>query len=405
MTGVQTPRSGNSAPLTAPADLLHCADGEIIVSAYLEPHWRRFAQAIGAPELLTDRRFSSGMDRAGHRAELVSLIQRRALSRAGHKLSAVGSHEDALTERIERQVGVDGLLEVLAERLPPTDLQSLLLAAYRRRAAAVDPSRLLERYRADRFVAPAGVDPRSMAALEVSIFSLLPNGYEGVEISPLCPLGTNSAIASVDQNNVVTTIRNTEVVADVTNVLALECAVRRGALLRGDSRSTARVKLAASHRVVRAQSFGDPGSHQHFRLLGLVAAGRDQGSFHFEVGSLLEQLTFFLRLLGAVGAGRVRVAVTDLEDGRRTAALQTSVLAPLATRFPHVSCGLDPARTAGRGYYVSACFDISKVDSSGQVRQLVDGGFTTWTQQLLNSRKERLLIGGLGTERLLEAVP
>jgi hypothetical protein len=226
MTGVQTLRSGNSAPLTAPADLLHCADGEIIVSAYREPHWRRFAQAIGAPELLTDRRFSSGMDRAGHRAELVSLIQRRALSRAGHKLSAVGSHEDALTERIERQVGVDGLLEVLAERLPPTDLQSLLLAAYRRRAAAVDPSRLLERYRADRFVAPAGVDPRSMAALEVSIFSLLPDGYEGVEISPLCPLGTNSAITSVDQNNVVTTIRNTEVVADVTNVLALECAVR-----------------------------------------------------------------------------------------------------------------------------------------------------------------------------------
>jgi hypothetical protein len=54
---------------------------------------------------------------------------------------------------------------------------------------------------------------------------------------------------------------------------------------------------------------------------------------------------------------------------------------------------------------VSACFDISKVDSSGQVRQLVDGGFTTWTQQLLNSRKERLLIGGLGTERLLEAMP
>jgi crotonobetainyl-CoA:carnitine CoA-transferase CaiB-like acyl-CoA transferase len=77
MTGVQTPRSGNSAPLTAPADLLHCADGEIIVSAYLEPHWLSFAQAIGAPELLTDHRFSSGMDRARHRAELVSLIEQR----------------------------------------------------------------------------------------------------------------------------------------------------------------------------------------------------------------------------------------------------------------------------------------------------------------------------------------
>jgi hypothetical protein len=318
-----------------------------------------------------------------------------------YTLLAVGFHEDALIGRIERQVGIDGLLEVLAERLAPTDLQSLLLAAYHRRAAAVGPSRLLERYRRDRFAAPARVSPRSMAELDLLIFSLLPDGYEGVELSPVCPLGTNSAIAAVDQNNVVTTIRNTEVVADVTNVLALECAVRRGDLLRADSRSAARVRLAASHRVMRAQSFSDPGSQQHFRLLGLVAAGRDEGSFRFEVESLLEQLMFFLRLLHAVGAGKVRVAITDLENGRQTPALEKGVLAPLVARFPHASCGLDdPARTAGRGYYASTCFNISKVDSSGQERQLVDGGFTTWTRQLLNSEKERLLIGGLGTERL-----
>ncbi len=312
----------------------------------------------------------------------------------------VGSREDALIERIERQVGVDRLLEVLAERLAPTDLQSLLLAAYRRRAGAVVASRLLERYREDRFVPPAGVSPRSMAELQLLIFSMLPDGYEGVELSPVCPLGTNSAMATVDQNNVLTTIRNTEVVADVTNVLALECAVRRGE--QGDSRSSARVRLAASHRVIRAQPFSDPGSHQHFRLLGLVAAGRDEGSFRFEVESLLEQLTFFLRLLHAVGAGKVRVAITDMEDGRRSAALRAGVLAPLATRFPDVSCGLDPDRISGRAYYSSTCFDISKVDSSGRQLQLVDGGFTKWTRELLNSQKERLLIGGLGTERLQE---
>jgi hypothetical protein len=312
----------------------------------------------------------------------------------------VGSGEDALIERIERQVGVDGLLELLAERLAPTDLQSLLLATYRRRAAAVGANRLLQRYREDRFAGPAAVDPRSMAELDLLIFSMLPGGYEGVELSPVCPLGTNSAIATVDQNNVVTTIRNTEVVADVTNVLALECAVRRGALLESDSRSTARVRLAATHRVIRAQSFSDPGARQHFRLLGLVAAGRDEGSFRFEVDSLLEQLTYFLRLQNSVGAAKVQVAITDLEDGRRTAALQTGVLDPLAARFPDATCGLDTARTAGRGYYTSACFDISAVDSTGRERQLADGGFTTWTRQLLSNEKERLLIGGLGIERL-----
>ena len=78
MTGVQTPRAGNSAPLSAPADLLRCANGEIIVSAYLDPHWRAFTAAIGAPELADDPRFGDGADRARHRAELVDLIEKRA---------------------------------------------------------------------------------------------------------------------------------------------------------------------------------------------------------------------------------------------------------------------------------------------------------------------------------------
>ncbi|MBW0100992.1 CaiB/BaiF CoA-transferase family protein [Pseudonocardia sp. KRD291] len=77
MTGVQSPRAGNSAPLTAPADLLRCADGAIIVSAYLDSHWRAFTAAIGAPELLDDPRFTDGVDRARHRGELVELIEKR----------------------------------------------------------------------------------------------------------------------------------------------------------------------------------------------------------------------------------------------------------------------------------------------------------------------------------------
>jgi hypothetical protein len=317
----------------------------------------------------------------------------------------VDPHVDPLIGRIEGEAGVAGLLDVLADRVPLTDLQSLLLAAYRRRAAGVTPGRLLERYRRDRFTAPASVDPRSLAELDLLAFSLLPDGYQALELSPVCPLGTNSAIATVDQNKVVTTVRNTEVVADATNVLALECAVRRAELLRGDTRSSARVQLAASHRVLRAQPFSGPALHQHFRLLGLVAAGRDEGSFRFEVESLLEQVSFFLRLLGAAGVPGVHVTLTDLDGGRLTPALVAGILEPLAERFPGAGCALDPDRTAGRGYYVAVCFDVSAVDPSGRRVQLVDGGFTGWTRRLLSSEKERLLIGGLGIERLQELFP
>src|SRR5205807_148634 len=77
-----------------------------------------------------------------------------------------------------------------------------------------------------------------VAAFEELAWSLLPNGYRPLELPPVCPHGTNSLVATVNQNKVISTIRNTEVVADSTNVLALECALRRRSLLRDpDARS------------------------------------------------------------------------------------------------------------------------------------------------------------------------
>src|SRR5213592_488116 len=55
--------------------------------------------------------------------------------------------------RIERDAEVAHLLEVLTERIAPTDLQSLLLEVYARLAAATTAKRLLEQYEANRFVA------------------------------------------------------------------------------------------------------------------------------------------------------------------------------------------------------------------------------------------------------------
>jgi hypothetical protein len=310
-----------------------------------------------------------------------------------------------IVERIQREAGIPDLIEALVARLDPTDLQSLLLEVYRRRAAEVTPSGLLTRYEQDKFVRPSGLDPAAGTAFDRLVWSLLPEGYTAVELSPVCPLGTNAAVATVDQNKVVTTIRNGEVVADATNVLALECAARRRRLLRAEPRSRERVRLCASHRVLRAQDFQAPSLLQHFRLLGLCAAGRDEGSFGFETASLVEQIAFYIDLLGEAGrlgyvVTRIRVALTDLEQGRRERALAEQVVGPLTARYPAVLCGLDPDRESGRGYYTGACFNIYATNREGAEFELIDGGFTTWTQRMLSNTKERLLISGLGTERL-----
>ncbi len=104
----------------------------------------------------------------------------------------------------------------LETNLPPTDLQTLLLGVVRTRAAALTPAQVMQRWRQDRFVRPSAVDPRRLARLEARLWELLPAGFVGVELSPVVPLGVCSAVAGVDQNRVVSTVRGTEVVSDPT---------------------------------------------------------------------------------------------------------------------------------------------------------------------------------------------
>jgi hypothetical protein len=310
--------------------------------------------------------------------------------------------DDKIIARIERLADIPGLSDLLAERLAPTDLQSLLLEVYRRRASKRTPADVLRDYERDRFVRPASIDPKEMTRFDSLVWRHLAPGYVALELSPLAPLGSSSAIATVNQNQAVTTIRNSEVLSDSTNVLALECARRRRNLLEVRPRNTEQVNLTAIHRVVRGQLFDAPEAFSHFRLLGLCAAGRDEGSFAFETRNLIEQIGFYLTLIAEFSTIKAtRVAITDLEDGRRTALLEREVLARFRSTSPPVAAEFDDDRIGGRGYYSAVCFKIYVTRASGHEIEIIDGGFTNWTQLLLSNAKERLLISGLGIERLL----
>ncbi|MDX6516473.1 MAG: hypothetical protein QOH73_2139 [Gaiellaceae bacterium] len=98
-------------------------------------------------------------------------------------------------QRIERETGLPGLVDTLAERLAPTDLRSLLLEVQRRRAEVRTPAELLRQYTTDRFVQPAPGDPLRSLAIEQLAFALLPTGYEALDVAPVAPLGTSSCSA------------------------------------------------------------------------------------------------------------------------------------------------------------------------------------------------------------------
>lgn len=77
---------------------------------------------------------------------------------------------DKIVERIEREAGIPGLVSILAERLSPTDLQSLLLEVYRIRSKRIQPASVLADFETNRFVRPSAVSPISLLKWEQIAF-------------------------------------------------------------------------------------------------------------------------------------------------------------------------------------------------------------------------------------------
>jgi hypothetical protein len=281
-------------------------------------------------------------------------------------------------------------------RMPGADLTTVMLEVMRRRAEIVEPAEVLRRYASDRFAVPGAVDPRAARRVEDVLFSSLPASFEQVALSPLAPFGTH-AIARVDQSRVVSTVRGTEVAADPTNGLALEAVVRRRALLAADPRSAETVRLASSQRVTRGQRFEDANAFSHFQLFGLVTAGRDTGDLAFERAAVLEHLRFHVNAVLHATTLSVIIKFTDLSEGRM--ARVAAELRESLEQEGRVGIKDDPDREGGRAYYEGICFKAFAM-RDGEPFELSDGGLVDWTQRLVPSRKERLLISGLGVERL-----
>ena len=302
-----------------------------------------------------------------------------------------------IVERIEAASGVPDLVEILATRIEPTDLQSLLIEVYRRRAVQRSPAQVLGDYGKNRFVRPAEADRRALAEWERVAMGALDESVSVLELSPLAPLGACSVIAGVSQDWSVATTRNSEVVSDVTNVLALEAALRRKAAPGGTD-----VHLATSQRAVRPQAYRNPRLLPHFRLFGMVSAGRVRGHFDFEAEALARHVDFYLRVLRNYLGSDLEVQVSWTVEPRLSETAQAGIQRLAEVCATHaVALVEDSHRTAGRGYYSGFSFHISGRDRDGAFAQLVDGGTVDWCATLLSNAKERTLISGTGSDRII----
>jgi hypothetical protein len=301
--------------------------------------------------------------------------------------------------------------ERLATGLSGSQFQSLALEVIQTRAAARTHREVLTQFERDTFCRPAAVDPRTALRIDAELFGAA-SGFEAVELSPVAPLGACSTFALTHQNRVLSALRATEVVADPTNVLALECALR----LRGNHSSA--IHLATSHRVLRAQTVPNhPGFTQHFRLFALASAGDEQENHAMTVQSLVEHIRTMLRAMDrleehgyAFRERRVDILATDerAELGDRIAAQLSGAVARKKLEHAYYSGGLrysiwaappqvSPAGSSAGQESPAGAFD----DAARKARlsvPLADGGAFDWLAKLTSNRRATYLASGIGAQ-------
>lgn len=299
-----------------------------------------------------------------------------------------------MTDRPPRDWAAAGLggPQALAalQSLPGAELTSALLELFDRRARARTPADVLRQYERDTFTPPAALDLRLLLRAELRLLDAAA-GFEAIELSPLAPLATSSAVAPTSQNRVVSSIRGTEVVSDSTNVMALECARR----LRRDRERP--VRLVTCQRVVRAQEIPKlPGYAHHFKLFALATAGLEQRDHAFVVAALLEQIRAVVSGLRALAADGFRLAVAAVR------VLATPERAGLADRIAAALAGeVEVVRgPLTHRYYAGLRYQVDVAGPDGAVLPLADGGAFDWVARLTANRRHVFVASGLGSQLL-----
>lgn len=235
--------------------------------------------------------------------------------------------------------------------------------------------------------------------MELDILKAAVNqGVSPLQLSPVAPFGCTSIVGTVDQNKVISALRGTEVVSDATNLIALHIAdlIKYNKSSREDY-----MRFCTTHRHVRAQYFGDtPGMLAHFHLFCMVTSGVDQGSYDFEKKSLWEHIEVYRTIFKSHFNSNIEVIFSERGGYKDSADLVSRITeygTCLELNDVVISTGSSQKENQ---YYKGGQFTIKTVIEDKEY-YIGDGGFVNWTQKMLGTKKERLLISAIGLDRLL----
>lgn len=307
--------------------------------------------------------------------------------------------EQSNLNRIVRDLGIENIVDLLIEQISGSDLNTLLLEAFRRKTKKSSASDLLRRYEANRFVQAARVNPIELKQLELDTLRIAQNhSFIPLQMSPVAPLGSCSIVATVDQNKIISALRGTEVVADATNLLALHISdcLKSGKMNNEDDF----IRFCATHRHVRAQNpHKAPGILSHFQLFCMVTSGKDKGSYSFEKQSFWEHINVYKDIFQTLFRSDLEVVLSARSGYKDSEGLVQRIMLYGEEKSMHVVTSGSSTKTENQ-YYKGLQFTIIAT-INGQVLKIGDGGIVDWPQQLLGNKKERMMISAIGLDRLL----
>ncbi len=299
-----------------------------------------------------------------------------------------------IAEHIANKIGHPQLIEVLAEELNGTDLNSLLLAVFNQRLAKQTPTGLLKQYGQNRLVKPAAVNVLQLKAQELATLQFFSQQhFEPVELSPVAQLGTCSVFGITNQQKVLTALRNAEVQADATNALAIHYAF----LKKNNVKMYGTYRFATVNRLLRTPLTAIEGHTPHFSIGCLVTAGVDTGNFEFEKLALSEHLSTHLQLLNQIyQIKEVSFSIIPLNLENDDKMLETCLTHLKQQALFDIK--VKPKNTS-QNYYQGIQIKTHICVNDKQI-EIGDGGFVDWSQQLLGNQKERMFTSAIGIQYL-----
>lgn len=365
-----------------------------------------------------------------------------------------------LVRNILDKYGIRDMEQFLDGKMKMSDMQWVVMQLYQNMVKRVTPASLLQQYRENRFTVPCDISPKDFLKLEAIIYDLLPKKYIPIELAPVMPFGSNAVLARINQGNVLSTVRNIEVTADITMAMAIEAASR---LAKGKQENReGEVHLCSSQRCLRLQKGTDKyGFTPHFKVFALFSSWRRKTQIDSQVYvELYQQLEFYLHLLNVCRdktyrIGKISVEISDMnvieeiikrnhldreairdkindasfnfldlidkeirpkvvqinnaeadilreiasdEAIKNLKKLEADILNGLRNKYPTITFAIDLSRIAGLGYYNGPCFKIYAETTDGTPLPLADGGTSDWLTTLVSDKRRAIFTSGFGLE-------